>query len=204
MPPAEPPCLPLGADERVPHRPFCDPEHTPLDLATLSQLRRALERAARGSRGPTMRFADDIGVHQLSVPDWAALESAQPAALIGFFGQAREEVDHAAIVALEDDIVARAPAFPGLLAYHNARLANGQWGNLVAFASRAATGELVRDPAHVSAIARTPLHYASLRLHRGVLPDGALGALPATIDETLYLDFGETPAWRALRVYAES
>lgn len=201
MSPADSVCVPLAAGERVPHRPFSDPDHTALDLAILSQLRRALGRTARGRRAASLRFADDIGVHQLAVPDWAALEAVRPVALIGFFGQACDEVDHAPIVTLEDDIVARAAAFPGLLAYHNARLTGGQWGNLVAFTSRAATAALVRDPAHVSAIARTPLHYASLRLHRGVFPDGALGAQPATIEETLYLDFGVAPAWRALRTY---
>jgi hypothetical protein len=34
-----------------------------------------------------------------------------------------------------------------------------------------------------------------------VLADGCLGAAPARIGETLYLDFAETPAWRALRSY---
>jgi hypothetical protein len=199
---AEAPYVSLEADQRVAGREFCDPHHTERDVTTLSQLRTALARAARAGRTETLRFADDIGVHHLVVPDWAALESPLPVALVGFFGQAREEVDHSAIVALEEAIVARAPAVPGLLAYHNARLASGQWGNLVTFASRAATAGLMRDPTHLSAIAMTPRHYASLRLHRGVLTDGALGAAPAAIDETLYLDFGDTPAWRALRGYA--
>jgi hypothetical protein len=148
-----------------------------------------------------MRFADEVGVHHLVVPDWTALEARQPVALIGFFGQTREEVDHSAIVALEQEIVARASTFPGLLAYHNARLSAGNWGNLVAFTSHAETAGVVRDSTHVSAVAATPRHYASLRLHRGVLAEGCLGGAAAAIDETLYLDFGESPAWRALRRY---
>jgi hypothetical protein len=40
-----------------------------------------------------------------------------------------------------------------------------------------------------------------LRLHRGSLPDGCLGDAAPVVDETLYLDFGEAPAWRALRAY---
>jgi hypothetical protein len=198
---AEPPCVPLRADERVAGRAFCDPDRTAGDLVTLARLRDTLTRAAGRRRANVLQVTDETGVHRLAVPDWAALRSSQPAALIGFFGQARDEVDHAAIVALERDIVARAASFPGLLAYHNARLANGQWGNLVVFTSHAETAGLAGDATHLSALARTPHHYASLRLHRGALPDGCLGPAAATVSETLYLDFGESPAWRALRVY---
>jgi hypothetical protein len=198
---AEPPSVPLRADVRVAGRAFCDPDRTEGDLVTLAQLRDTLARAAGSRRANVLQVVDEIGVHQLAVPDWAALERSQPAALIGFFGQARAEVDHAAIVALERDIIARASTFPGLLAYHNARLANGQWGNLVLFTSHTETAGLARDGTHLSAVARTPHHYASLRLHRGALPDGCLGTAAAVVSETLYLDFGESPAWRALRVY---
>ena len=201
MPDPKPPCLPLAADQRVAGRGFCDPVHTEADLAILTRLRDALKRASAGRRSNAMRFADEVGVHNIAVPDWAALEAPRPVALIGFFGQAREEVDHAPIVALEQAIVARAAAFPGLLAYHNARLTGGNWGNLVAFASRAETAGVVCDSTHLSAVAMTSRHYASLRLHRGVLADGCLGGVAAVIDETLYLDFGESPAWRALRTY---
>jgi hypothetical protein len=130
---AKSPCLPLRADERVAGRTFSDAGHTERDLATLTRLRDVLRRAAGGRRSSALRFGDEIGVHHVVVPDWAALETPQPVALIGFFGQAREDVDHSAIVALEHDIVARASTFPGLLAYHNARLASGHWGNLVVF-----------------------------------------------------------------------
>jgi hypothetical protein len=34
-----------------------------------------------------------------------------------------------------------------------------------------------------------------------VLADGCLGGAPPRIAETLYLDFAETPVWRALRSY---
>jgi hypothetical protein len=120
---------------------------------------------------------------------------------VGFFGQAHPGVDHAPIMAIEHDIVVRAAEIPGLLAYHNARLADDRWGNLVVFDSPAATGALADDPQHASAVARMPEHYASLRLHRGTLADGPLGEAAIAIGETLYLDFAETPPWRAVRVY---
>jgi hypothetical protein len=201
MRPARRAHLHLQADQTVAGRGFSDPVHTARDGATLTQLRVALARAAAGPRATVLRFADDIGEHRIAVPDWRALETLRPVAIVGFFGQARDDVDHGAIVALEHDIVARAAAFPGLLAYHNARLADGQWGNLVVFASSADTAGLLGDPIHQDALARTPRHYASLRLHRGVLAGGCLGAAPARIGETLYLDFAETPPWRAVRSY---
>ena len=167
----------------------------------LALLRTALQGAAGGRRAPELRFADAIGVHHLAVPDWKALEVRRPVAAVGFFGQARPGVDHAPIIAIEEDIVARAAQVPGLLAYHNARLADDRWGNLVVFDTPAATGALTGDPQHASAVARTPEHYDSLRLHRGALADGALGEAAIMVDETLYLDFAESPAWRAVRTY---
>jgi hypothetical protein len=202
MRPAERAPLRLQADQAVDGRGFSDPAHTARDGATLAQLRVALARAAAGPRAAVLDFADDIGEHCVAVPDWRALETVRPVAVVGFFGQARDGVDHTAIVDLEHDIVARAAAFPGLLAYHNAKLATGQWGNLVVFATPAHTARVTGDPAHADALARTPQHYASLRLHRGTLADGCLGAAPVRIGETLYLDFAETPPWRAVRAYS--
>lgn len=191
-------------NERLAGRAFCDPAHTGRDRETLAALRGALRRAAAGPRAGILRFADEIGEHVVAVPDWAALEQRRAVAVIGFFGQARAGVDHSRIVALEHEIVSRSPAFPGLLAYHNARLVDGQWGNMVVFASRADTAAVTSDPVHADAVGHTPRHYASLRLHRGVAEDGPLGTSGVTIGETLYLDFSERPAWRGLRVYAQA
>jgi hypothetical protein len=192
----------LQGDQLVAGRAFTDPVLTGDDCATLGTLRAMLKRVADGPRGHPRRLADELGRHHVVVPDWTALASAQPVAMVGFFGQAREDVDHAGIIALEHNIIGRATAFPGLLAYHNAQLASGRWGNLVVFRSHAGTADVTGDPVHASAVARTPHHYRSLRLHRGSLADGCLGDVAPVVDETLYLDFGETPAWRALRAYA--
>jgi hypothetical protein len=191
----------LGASERVEGRAFCDPVHTRDDGAILARLRRSLAEAARGPRAAELRFADTAGVHHLVVPDWDALAERRPIAIVGFFGQARPEVDHAPIIALEEAIVARASELPGLIAYHNARLSDDRWGNLVAFASPADTAVLAGDDQHADAVASTPRHYASLRLHRGGLADGCLGPAGVAIRETLALDFAQVPPWRALRLY---
>lgn len=199
---APPPPFALDADQPVPGRGFCDVSHTADDLDTLTALREALRR--RSGRGPAdiARFSDGIGEHCVAVPDWEALARPLAVALVGFFGQSRRHVDHAPIIALEDRIVARAAAFPGLLAYHNAQLDDNRWGNMVVFSSRDAVARLAPDPEHLRAVASAPAHYESLRLHRGSLADGLLGKSDIVLDETLYLDFGVAPIWRGLRVYA--
>ena len=196
------PRMDLGADERVAGRAFCDPTHTIRDRDTLTRLREALKRRAENDRGSALQFADEIGEHFVAVPDWDVLARPQPVAVVGFFGQSRKRVDHAPIVEIEHEIVARAATFPGLLAYHNAQLGEGHWGNMVVFASRAAVASLAPDPTHARAVARAPSYYESLRLHRGSLADGLLGGAGIVLEETLYLDFSSEPAWRGLREYA--
>src|SRR5450432_2026213 len=110
--------------------------------------------------------------HWLCVPDRVALATTRPVAAVGFFGQARTGVDHAPILDRERDIVARAARFHGLLTYYNLRLANGSYGNLVLFESPEAKGHVTSDVVHGEAVALTPRHYHSLRLHHAELADG--------------------------------
>ena len=110
--------------------------------------------------------------HWLVAPDWAALRGAPAGAGGRLLRAGADDVDHGAIVDLEHDILARAEPFAGLLAYCNVRFASGQWGNLVLFADAAGPGHVWGDAVHADAIARTPRHYHSLRLHRGSWPAG--------------------------------
>ncbi len=189
----------LAPGEGVPGRAFADPANTERDLVVLAAMRRALRLRARADP-PGGRWTDGGDEHWLVVPDPALLAATRPAVAVGFFGQAREEVDHEPILHLEYDLLERAAAFPGLLAYHDVRFAaNAQWGNLVVFAADEDPSHVRADPVHADAMARTPLHYRSLRLHRLRLPDGALGDAPAELLSTLLMDFAENPPWRAVR-----
>ena len=85
----------LQADQLVAGRHFTDPALTDVDCATLGALRATLGRAAVGPRADVLRFADEVAEHHVVVPDWAALDAVRPAAIVGFFGQARADVDHA-------------------------------------------------------------------------------------------------------------
>jgi hypothetical protein len=174
-----------------------DPERIAEDIALLERLRGVLRTAPRTPGEQHLRLG--VQQHRIAVPDWSALARARQVVGIGFFGQARQGVDHGPIAVLEDDIVGRAGALPGLLAYHNALLEPGRWANLVVFEDPAAAGGLRDDGLHDDAVARTPAHYCSLRLHRGVLADGALGAAPFTLERTLCLDFDQVPPRRWIR-----
>lgn len=189
----------LTAGERVRARPFSDPEATTHDLAVLSAIRVGQrERIAEGRGGGT--WTDGSGsTHWLVAPRPELVLDPTPCLAVGFFGQARSSVDHTIIVELEHAMLARANEIPGLLAYHNVQLANAQWGNLVLFEAGTDTAPMRREPTHADAIGRTPAHYHSLRLHRGTLERSSFDQEGILLATTLYLDFEESPPWRAVR-----
>jgi hypothetical protein len=192
------PTVSLSPGEAARGRDFTDPVRSDEDLAALETIRASLtERIRSGFAGGEWSVADEA--HWLVVPELGALVQSRPTFGIGFFGQAREQVDHTPILEFEHELLARANAFPGLLAYYNVRFADRQWGNLVLFASEDDPANVRSDPTHQDALARAAHHYRSVRLHRIRLPGGALDAAPPRLESTLLIDFGETPPWRAVR-----
>jgi hypothetical protein len=188
----------LSPGEAVLGREFTDPARSLDDLAALVRIRASLvTRVGSGLAGGAWMGGGES--HWLVVPELRALVQTRPAFGVGFFGQARESIDHGPILDLERDLLARAPLFPGLLAYYNVRLQTGQWGNLVVFAREDDPVRVRSDPMHLEALARTSDHYRSVRLHRLRFPDGALGVAPPALESTLLIDFSETPPWRAVR-----
>jgi hypothetical protein len=190
----------LSRYEVVPGRAFADPRHLAADTAVLEEMRRAL-RARMVESGVGAEWRDTAGdEHLLVVPDAPRLVATRPALVIGFFGQARADVDHAPIVDLERSLLRRAAGHRGLLAYHNVRFAAArQWGNLVVFEDHDAPGELAEDDEHRAAIELAAVHYHSLRLHRFDAPAGALGSAPLRWVRTTCLDFADDPPWRGVR-----
>jgi hypothetical protein len=188
----------LSPDEAVLGREFTDPARSVDDLAALARLQASLVARVRSGLG-SGAWTGTGDSHWLVVPELRALVQSRPAFGVGFFGQAREDVDHSPILELEQELLARAPLFPGLLAYYNVRFVTGQWGNLVLFAREDDPVRVRSDPTHLAALARTAEHYRSVRLHRLRFPDGAVGAASAALESTLLIDFSETPPWRAVR-----
>ena len=187
----------LRPGESVLGREFTEPARSLDDLAALASIRASLvARVRSGLAGGTWTDAGES--HWLVVPKVRALVRSRPAVGVGFFGQAREQVDHGPILRLEHELLDRAPLLPGLLAYYNVRFAAGQWGNLVVFARQEDPARMRSDPTHIKALARTAEHYCSVRLHRLRFPDGPLRGAAAH-ESTLLIDFTETPPWRATR-----
>jgi hypothetical protein len=185
-------------DEAVEGREFTEPAHWLGDLAALARIRASLvTRVGAGLAGG--EWTCDGEAHWLVIPGLPALVRSRPAFGVGFFGQAREHVDHSPILRFEQDLLARAALLPGLLAYYNVGFAAGQWGNLVLFASEHDPARLRADPKHLEAVAQSAEHYRSVRLHRLRFPDGAVGAAGPALESTLLIDFSETPPWRAVR-----
>jgi hypothetical protein len=190
--------LGLSPGEAAMGREFTEPSRSLDDLAALARIRASLvARVRSGLAGGAWTDAGES--HWLVVPALRALVESRPAFGVGFFGQAREHMDHSPIVDVEQDLLARAPDLPGLLAYYNVRFVTGQWGNLVLFASADDAARVRSHPTHSAALALTADHYRSVRLHRLRFPDGALGDAPPQLDSTLLIDFSETPPWRAIR-----
>jgi hypothetical protein len=188
----------LSPGEGVSEREFTDPDRSLDDLAAVARLRESLAARVRsGLAGGVWASAGES--HWLVVPELRGLVESRPAFGVGFFGQAREQVDHTPILELEQVLVARAAGFPGMLAYYNVRFATGQWGNLVLFTTQVEAGRVRSDPTHVDALERVADHYRSVRLHRLTFPDGAIGDAAPALESTLLIDFSETPAWRAVR-----
>jgi hypothetical protein len=196
----------LGAQERLPERPFTDPERTLADAKIMDRMLQRLRREARswpGSREPVeiFKYTRAGCRHWLVVPDTPALRKAQNVTAVGFFGDQRPGMDHSAIYELEAAVVARLGRYApvGLLGYYDAEIAPAVHGNLVLFGTREVPSAWHRDHVHAAAVEIAPRHYRVVRLHRGTIRDALTGPGQLAIQRTRYFDFGQQPAWQGLR-----
>jgi hypothetical protein len=197
----------LTAQERLPARPFTDPERTQADASVMDRMLRRLRREAlswpSGQTSAELLKHTRAGCrHWLVVPDAPALGGAQDVTAVGFFGDLRPAMDHSAIYQLEADVVARLGRYApvGLLGYYDAEIAPALHGNLVLFRTREVPPEWHRDRAHAAAVASAPRHYSVVRLHRGMIRGALLGPGHLIIQRTRYFDFRQRqPAWHGLR-----
>lgn len=188
----------LSPGEGVPAHRFTDPARTLEDLAALVRIQRSLVTRVHSGLGGGV-WTQGGESHWLVVTEMGALIESRPVTGVGFFGQARADVDHSPIVELEHELLSRAEHFPGLLAYYDVRFVNGQWGNLVLFTGEDDVTNVKSDPVHREALALAADHYCSVRLHRLSFPNGALARVAPALESTLLIDFTETPPWRAIR-----
>jgi hypothetical protein len=190
-------------------RAFTDPERTLADVAVMDAMLTGLrDRARSWARGPgSVEVLEHPAAglrHWLVVPRTRALLAARQVTVVGFFGDLRLGVNHAAIYQLEADIVGRLPRYAaaGLLAYYDAELDRGVHGNLVLFGTPEVPPSWQDDGVHARAIALASRHYRCIRLHRGRIGGAFAGTRGIAVQRTRYFDFSGELAWRGLRVMA--
>jgi hypothetical protein len=202
----------LGPEDVLSERPFTDAENTEREADVMRRMlglerKRALAWAEAGPQAPeqtVIREEDERGLrHLLVVPGVPALLGAPRLTAIGFFGRAREDVDHSPLFGLEDDLIERMPSYGevGLLSYYDVELdpLKGSYGNLILFSTPEVPEEWYRDEVHRRAVELSPGHYHEVRLHKGSIPSGILDGGELTIERTKYVDFSEGETWFGLR-----
>ena len=201
----------LRADEPVTDRTFASPSWTTRDAEVMGHMWARLRThvkalAATGTdtdTGATNRLDrlmdPDASVHTMVLPDFRLAFTSDDLFGVGFFGQARQGVDHGPIMGLEAALIEDMPRTPGLVAYYNAFDPAAGWGNLVLFETELMERAWGGDPRHVEAVRRSPDHYHSIRLHHARATGGLLGTGPIEIIRTRYIDFADDPPWRAIR-----
>jgi hypothetical protein len=200
----------LGPEDVLSDRPFTDPANTKREADVMQMMlehERDLARSWRDAGGPPRVVSnekDEAGRrHLLVVPDTAALVGASGVTAIGFFGRARDRVDHSVLFGLEEDLIARMPGYAevGLLSYYDVELVlpKGAYGNLILFSTPDVPKEWYRDEVHHRAVELAPGHYHEIRLHKGHAAGAFLGSSQLAIDRTKYLDFQNADTWFGLR-----
>jgi len=129
----------LARETLVDGRPFVAPANTEPDAVVMREMLARLRGSARSwlassppGPGALVRQLDAAGLRTwIRVPDRAALLAAPELTTIGFFGQPRDDVDHAPIHQLETAIVETLEEVPGVLSYFNLELAQRSFGNLI-------------------------------------------------------------------------
>jgi hypothetical protein len=205
----------VGPDESIPGRPFTDPANTAREAGVMRQMLERERAVAAGwtqdGGGPQgmqlVRDRDgDERTYLLVVPDPARLLAACDLTAVGFFARPREDVDHAVLFDLEEELAARMSAYAqlGLLSYYDVELVKGAYGNLILFATPDVPDEWHADPVHRRAVEISPRHYHEVRLHKGSIPGHFAAGGDITIERTKYFDFTGASRWQALRRFDDA
>ncbi len=197
----------LARDEVVDGRRFAAPETTGEDAAVMREMlgrMRTLARSWRESPPPgesvLVKETDATGARTwIRVPERSALLAAEQLTTIGFFGQARADVDHDPIHRLEEAIVDTLEEVPGLLSYFNLGLAHGGYGNLILCNAADVPLRWREHRIHRRAVELAPRHYHSARLHSGIVRSPLSGDAGLEVTRTRYYDFDSEPVWLAVR-----
>src|SRR5215210_3075647 len=110
----------LGPDDVLSDRPFTDPANTEREadiMRSMLDYERGLARGweEAGAKAPAKVVSnenDEAGLrHLLVVPDTNALIDSADVTAIGFFGKAREGIDHQVLFGLEEALIGRMESY---------------------------------------------------------------------------------------------
>jgi hypothetical protein len=140
--------------------------------------------------------------HRFIFSDGKALLTLPRLVLVGFFGQRRRDADGAPINHVDGELMVELAEHPGMLSYCTLVLENGDYGNVVLFASEEAKLHWSTSERHSYAVrALAPKYYESVRLHNGWVPGGLLSGNVPVVERTKYLDYRGMLPWRGMRAF---
>ena len=198
----------LQFDERIPDRPFTDPDHSLEDLAMLRFMAQLLVDGydnpwvcdfIPGSR-PVCQ-SDPKGRHyRIYYIRPHELFELKNLTVVGFFGHKRPEADVRPLIQADKRFEKEFHKHEGLLSLSTSRLPSGDFSNLVLFTDPEAKDKWNYNPVHYETVSKiSPPYYENIRLNNGVLPDGLDAPHKLYLTQVKYIDFSEMPPWRASR-----
>ncbi|MDX1613850.1 MAG: hypothetical protein R3300_06030 [Candidatus Promineifilaceae bacterium] len=200
----------LTPDERLDDRPFTNPAHSRDDLAFMRKMARQLLEAYtdplvcdfRPGQRPVCE-SDPQGRHfRIYYIQPELLFSSKGLTVVGFFGHKRPGADVKPLIAADKRFEEVFHEHAGLLSLSTVRLPNGDFGNLVLFTDPEAKDHWNRMPLHYDTVSRiSPPYYEHIRLNNGYLPDGLDAPEELQLLRVRYIDYNESPAWRAVREF---
>jgi hypothetical protein len=181
---------------------FLRREHHLSDLGVLEDMAATLQAQVKGTPLPRDRrvaVEDPTGrEHTVLIAQPERLRSLRVLTVVGFFGQRNPTAspqERQALWDIDDRLVEEVSQHSGILSLSYLELADGNYGNLVVLADRAAAEHWTTSPTHSEAVRHhAPKNYQSIRIHNGTLTDGVLA-----VTRTKYYDFRGPTLWTGVR-----
>ena len=199
----------LRPDERVPDRPFADPEHSKIELeylrTMLARLRHHLDKpeGLPGDQRPVIfEEEEELGYYHrtvISLPD--KLRSGEGLTVVGFFGVRQPNNVEAEVTEVDDSLVEDLPKHSYVAAYCSMLLGEGpHQGNLILMTEQSGIERWKEGERHAyAAQVLAPKAYSAARAYNGRIAADWQSGADLVLDRAKYYDFSDDPWWRAIR-----
>jgi hypothetical protein len=196
----------LDPFEQVPERPFTDPSLIRRDLEALDTMWATL-RSLVCDPTPVADTQEYLHLsqpsgrgHDVTIARRSALLAGRNLAVVGFFGQRRQNIDLTPLLEADAALTAEFPNHRGVFSYSRLEQEDGNWGNMVVLASQEAAREWLGSERHAFAVRQlAPRFYHTVRLHNVSLLEGVLDSTALRLIRTRYYDYAEALPWIAVR-----